>query len=564
LGGTIAGGRDDVIRSPAARSASAWPLGLIALTGLTGLTAGLFLVRAFASHFIIQDDTRQFLAWMARLADPSAMPGDLIADYFHAVSPPLFRLIYALPAMAGIAPLVTAKLLVPLLLVASAFAAWRVAGAIAPRPMIAFFAAACAMLAIVHDDGIFSATPRAFFAPLFLFFLDGLLRDRKVQAVISLALLAAIYPAPALVGLTMLWLSRISWRSGSIPGLAPGTILFVATATIAVALAVLPLRQESQRWTPNVTLAEARTMPVFMSPEGRSNLVEADGRMHWLCSDRIGFVPSVVHCHGDFSRGALIDIALFILPILLLSARALQHRWRGVIADAGGLIFAQAFIAAAIWWAIAALMAFDLHLPGRYSQPVLGVIGALALGRIIGAVLADPSDRHPAIAVAAALLLLPLGFLTPKMRLLSPGDDQAMARIAAMPRPTRIAGISDTLDFVPALTGRSVLATAEHAIPYQLGYFRPLSRRLADEAAALATPDRTAFADFVRRYGIDVIAVDRGLLRGQPLTPRYATLIRAGPSPGPGSWVVNHAAACRIYDGRALLLLDAHCLENAA
>ena len=539
------------------RTATVWQLGLIVLTGLT---AGLFLIRAFAGRFIIQDDARQFLAWTARLRDPGAMAGDLVADYFHAVSPPLFRLAFALPAMAGIDPLVTAKLLVPLLLIASALAAWRVATAIAPRPITAFITATCAMLAIIHEDGIFSATPRAFFAPLFLFFLDGLLRQRRIQAVIALALLAAIYPAPALVGLTMLGLSRLRWQGSSIPRLAPGTIAFVAAATIAVALAVLPLRQETQRWTPNVTLAEARTMPVFMAPEGRGNLVEADRRMHWLCSDRLGFVPSVVNCHGDVSRGALIDIALFILPVLLLSARALQHRWRGVIPDAGGLMFAQAFVAAAIWWTIAAAMAFDLHLPGRYSQPVLGLLGALALGRILGALLADPIERHPAIATALGLLLLPAGFLTPKMRLLSPDDDGAIARIAALPPATRIAGIGDTLDFVPALTGRAVLATAEHAIPYQLGYFRAASRRMADSVAALATPNRTAFADFVHGYRIDVIAVDRDLLAGKPLAPRYATLIAPGLSPGPTSWVATHANACRLYESRTLLLLDAKCL----
>ena len=178
--------------------------------------------------------------------------------------------------------------------------------------------------------------------------------------------------------------------------------------------------------------------------------------------------------------------------------------------------------------------------------------------------LADPIERHPVIAAALALLLLPAGFATAKMRLLTPDDEAAIARIAALPPASRIAGISDTLDFVPALTGRAVLATAETAIPYQLGYFRPASQRMADSVAALATPDRAAFAGFVRGYRIDVIAVDRDVLAGKPLSPRYATLIPAGPAPGPGSWVATHAAACPIYEGRTLLLLDANCLVRAA
>ncbi len=44
-------------------------------------------------------------------------------------------------------------------------------------------------------------------------------------------------------------------------------------------------------------------------------------------------------------------------------------------------------------------------------------------------------------------LLLIGGFVTPKMRLVEPDDAAAIARIAALPPATRIAGISDTLDF---------------------------------------------------------------------------------------------------------------------
>ena len=87
---------------------------------------------------------------------------------------------------------------------------------------------------------------------------------------------------------------------------------------------------------------------------------------------------------------------------------------------------------------------------------------------------------------------------------------------------------------------------------------------MADSVAALATPNRTAFADFVHGYRIDVIAVDRDLLAGKPLAPRYATLIAPGLSPGPTSWVATHANACRLYESRTLLLLDAKCLVRPA
>jgi hypothetical protein len=36
-----------------------------------------------------------------------------------------------------------------------------------------------------------------------------------------------------------------------------------------------------------------------------------------------------------------------------------------------------------------------------------------------------------------------------------------------------VGGVSDQLDYLPALTGRSTLATIEHSIPYHSGYFTP-------------------------------------------------------------------------------------------
>ena len=191
------------------RSARPWQILLVVLTLLTAVR---FLAASFATPFTIQDDARQFLSWMARLRDPGAMPGDLIADYFQSVSPPLFRGVYALFATLGMTPPTASKLLVPLLLLASAIAAWRLASAVAPRPAATFIVAACIMLVIVHNDSLFSATPRAFLDPLFLIFLDGLIRDRRLQTLIALALLAAIYPAPSLVALTVLGLSCIRWR----------------------------------------------------------------------------------------------------------------------------------------------------------------------------------------------------------------------------------------------------------------------------------------------------------------------------------------------------------------
>jgi hypothetical protein len=79
---------------------------------------------------------------------------------------------------------------------------------------------------------------------------------------------------------------------------------------------------------------------------------------------------------------------------------------------------------------------------------------------------------------------------------------------------------------LPALTGRSTLATIEHSIPYHSGYFTPLRERLEGALAAVSSPDAAVLGDYVRRYGVTVIAVDRALFEYGELPARWATVVR--------------------------------------
>jgi hypothetical protein len=128
--------------------------------------------------------------------------------------------------------------------------------------------------------------------------------------------------------------------------------------------------------------------------------------------------------------------------------------------------------------------------------------------------------------------------------------------------------VTNQLDYLPALTGRSTLATIEHAIPYHTSYFRQIEERLEAGLLAVAAPDPRVLADYVRRYEIDVIAVDRSLLAGGELPARWATVVpgavrnaeqqlRKAPS-----FLQRRAPACTLHEGE-LVLLDAACLVRA-
>lgn len=547
----------------AADDARAWRGWLLALTGagaVIALALAWFLPGTLTPDpFAIQDDARQFLTWTPRLLDAGALHGDLLADYWQSVSPPLFRALYVLPAALGVPPLVTARVLPALLLVLTALAAWPVAWRLTGgRAAAAFVCAGAAMFTAIHDDSIYSATPRAFAVPLFLLFLGGLLRDRAVPMLAGLVALAAIYPAPVLVALTMLGLSRI--RSVWPPrlDLPRRSVVLVAVATLGVGAAVLPLKGETARWGPTITLAQALAMPSLANADGRSRIVQRDGSIGWLCSSRMGFLPAVAPCDAAFlTPGAVVNL-LLLVPMLVLG-------WRGVRAGDERRVYALAFVAAALWYGVAAAAAFRLHLPSRYSTRVLGVMELLAIGQWIGlradAALREGRGCRPLALLGAGLAA---SFLTPQPHIRHPRDPQGLAALARLPRAARIAGVSDTLTFAPAVAGRRVLATTEHAIPYNLGYFRPLEAALRASVEAATTPDAARLAAILAAHRIDVLAVDRAVLAGGALPRDYARVLGPLPVPRGPSAAARLARACALPSSRALVLLEADCLRAAA
>ena len=131
-------------------------------------------------------------------------------------------------------------------------------------------------------------------------------------------------------------------------------------------------------------------------------------------------------------------------------------------------------IAGIAWWAVAVAFAFSLHLPSRYTQRTLSVLEFIAIGQVAGMWL-DARLRAGAIdarvyaggGLLAAFLVA--SFLSPTPGLPRPADRGAIARIEAMPDSAVIGGVSEELDFIPALTGHRTLASAEHSIPYHMG-----------------------------------------------------------------------------------------------
>lgn len=463
---------------------------------------------AGVGDLVIQDDARQFLSWMPRLVDPNALHGDWLADFWAAMSPAAYQAIYRAGAALGIVPTDMARLVSVTLLGVSGAGAWRLGRAMCPDPRVAFVAAAFVMAYLSKEDSIFSATPRGVAVPIILFFLEALVRQRWVALAVSAAALTLVYPAPAITLFTMLGLSRLSLKV--FPPFAGGWSDMVKLSAIGILIVGIALlfREQTEAWGPVLTLDEARRMPALMTPLARSTIVNAEGRIDYLCSMRTGFLPEMVRCgHVPFAWAANL---LLLMPLLWLG-------WRGLRSGGRQRVYALTVVAAALWFVAAWLVAFRLHLPSRYSQRVLSLLEWLALGQLIGGWLTRrPEYRHARVAAGFTALCLAAAFATPLARLQRPSDRSVIDQARAMPAGVRIGGVSEDLTFLPALAGRAITGSTEHAVPWETGYYRRIARGLADDLRIVSTGDAAELKEALTRSQADYLLVsDAVLLRGE-------------------------------------------------
>jgi hypothetical protein len=547
-----------------------WRTWLYVLTGVTSLVYlyhALMEPGTFAyTPYTIQDDTRQFLAWMIRLDDAAAMPDDLIANYWQSVCPPIYRAMYGFFNLIGLEPTLFARLLPVALLFFSAWMSWRVTMLLAKRPVVAVVASSFLVGFLLHEDSIYSSTPRAFSTPLFLVFLDGLLRNRAWMMIPSMLVLGLLYPTTAIVGLTMLAFSRIGWRPFRIDLSRRTWLLGAAAASVALTILLFP--GSTSIWSPIISVSDALAMPNLGTPEGRSNIVGLSGQIDLLCQGRMGLLPEIVPCWT--SHAAVIPNAVFMLPMLYFAWRAVRRTTYQPDQEPGEIVHAWALVASIAWWIVAIALAFSLHLPSRYTQRILAIFEFIAIGQLVGMWIDARLRQHrksrlTTVAGTGLALFLLTSYVTPTPGLSAPIDKAAMSQIETFPPDTVIGGVSDQLDYLPALTGRSTLATIEHAIPYHTRYFGPLRERLVAGLEAVASDDPAVLGAYVERFHVDVIAVDDALLSTGRVPPKWATVVpdavRAAQQKldrGP-SILQQRARACTLHTGD-LTLLDAACL----
>lgn len=543
---------------------------------------------ALAGPYVVQDDARQHLFWMRRYLDADLFPGDLLADYFQSVAPLGYRLLYWLPAQMGIDPLVVGAWMPPLLGVVATGLAFRVATAIAPVPWVGFLAATQLNIGLWIRDDLASATPRAFVFPLFLAFLDGVLRSSWAMTLAAIALLGLFYPQYVLVAVATLAVRAAVLAHGRYGGRDQGdrdphTLKALRLALVGVGVGVVTLclyKLQSSAYGPVISVEQARSLPEFVRG-GRAVFFRDDWAAYWLMGHRSSLLPKAL-----------------LTPVTLGAAVALPaialRGWRGggpTIARSGLALLGQWIAGSVLCFAVAHVVLFRLHLPGRYTQYGTMLLMPIAAALVWGVVVETLGTRATGwrrmaarslpVILTVAVLLYPFSLgRFPNGHYMGGRAPAVYEFLAALPKDVVIAGISDELDNVPTFARRSVLSAREYGIPYHWGYYQQFRDRVAATLAALYSPDLATVAAFQRRYGVDFWLLDletftlpylraegtwerenRWFAQFQPVYDEAIAHLQGARGPVLASAI---AAPCIAFQSSTFRVLDGSCLAKLA
>ncbi len=490
--------------------------------------------QAFSGDYVVQDDARQHVFWMQRFVDPQAFPNDLIADYFQSVAPVGYSWLYKLTALLGLDPLLTSKLLPPILGLLSTGACFFVMLEMLPLPLAGFVASLLLNQTLWMNDDLVSATPRAFFYPLFLGFCYFLLRRWLLPCLGLILLQGWFYPQGVFLEAGLLVAMLVSWSED---GLHLTRSLrdywFCGIGLIACVAVMLPYALSLSQFTPVVTLAEARQMPEFQNG-GRSDFFNDNPWKFWLMGLRSGLLPRLARLPE------LLWLAL-LLPGMLWWRRFFPLTQQ---LQPAALLLPQMLAVSLFWFGAAHLLLFKLHLPSRYSQHTLRILLCWAAAMVIVMGL-DGLKRWAAQSgrwqrwltlgitgiTAAALVLYPSYTPEfPRAKYITGEQPQIYQFFAQQPADTLIASLSEEASNLPSFAQRSVYVAKEYAIPYHMGYYAPFRQRVLDLIQAQYNPSLAELKQWIQATGVDFWLVDRAAF-----TPGYLEK----------SWITQYPEALR-------------------
>ena len=461
-----------------------------------------------ASPYVVNDDVRQQLFWMARWLDPALYPPDFLSDYAAAYVPAGVKALYfGAAAGFGLDPISFSKVLTGALFLVLALALFGL-GAALEGPVLGWFAASMAWLMPYFLKNISGGLSRGFAGPLLALFLLAWMRRSGRGMAWVLLLEAATIPYIAILCAGCACLDALLARLTDRPA-APFPARPVHGLVLAAAAAAV--------FGMNHAMAAKGYGPLV----GRAGLAAgaeftAAGRLELfpLPNPFLDLIYWPFESIGLFLEWGLVPgiISLAVLaPILFYGAR--RAPWPQLAAKARPA--AMLLAGSLALYILARAIALALFVPDRYIAYTINLLYALALAVCLRHALAGLLARR-GMAVVLALAAVVLG----AWRLTGVGlydyraDAPLFAAVAALPKDAVLAGNAKDMDNVLTFGRRNVAASFELAHPWSLGAWKVMLPRLAHQAEAYYAKDAAVVREFAQAYGVSYMVV-----READLTP---------------------------------------------
>ena len=536
--------------------------------------SSLALQKAFSGEYVIQDDARQHVFWLQRFRDRDLFPHDLIADYFQSVAPFGYQTVYRIFAWFGIEPIFASKILPLILGLLTTGFCFAVCLQLLSVPIAGFIASLLLNQNLWMQDGLVSATPKAFIYPIFLAFLYYLLKRSLLGIIIAIALLGLFYPSLILICAIILGLQILSFDE-TLPSLSLNKKDYLLCATgLSIALIILlPYVLISSEFGPVITVSEARNLPEFF-PGGRASFFnDSDSWNFWFNEARSGIrlpialIPQLVY-------------AGLLLPILL------RYSSRFPLAkkiSKGIILLPQLICASLVIFFTAHALLFKLHLPSRYTQHSFRIVmilaASLALTIILDTIFQWANRQFNSqisqlltlgttVVFGITLMIYPISWKSFPWTGYIIGKQPALYEFfQAQPKDILIASLSREANNLPTFAQRSILTGKEYAIPYHTGYYYQFRQQTIDLINAQYSDNIDVLVNFIQKYEIDFwlfsaslhpnhITKDPWLMNYQPIANEVVKQLKQGKKPVLKRFIKK----CSVWNNKGLVVLDSHCI----
>lgn len=542
------------------------------------ITCGILgIIPALSHQYIVQDDARSHIFWMAKFLNPELFPNDIIADYFQSVAPQGYTHLYKLFSLIKIPPLLLNKILPIILGLITTAYCFKVAIQILPIPLAGFLSTLFLNQNLWLKDDLISGTPRAFFYPLFLGFLHYFLKKSSLGIIITITLLGLFYPQGVFLSAALLTLDFLH-----LPNQQKITILTIGLTTAFLIL--LPYALNTSEYSPIITLTQAKKLPEFF-PGGRASFFSNNNFDFWLTGDRSGIIPPEWLSQSFLPPQVWAGLLLFIF--LSLNKKNITQKITNKI-----ILLPELALASTGIFIAAHLLLFRLHHPSRYSQHSLRIIMALAGGIAFTLIIElirkklhllnnssknQPLQKIKAISISTSIyIVLTLILIYPALTNNFPVTNYVVGKapqlyeyLAQQPSDIRIASLALEANNIPTFAKRSILVSSEYALPYHQGYYNQIKQRAKDLIQAQYSPNLEEVKKIIHKYKIDFWLLDSQALtleyvrknhRLQQLNYTAANLVKSQMENGITPTLLNVPEKCRVLDIHNLVLLEAKCI----